>query len=33
MMFVMHFPLRGEASVRIEELREIAAHAFPNNKI
>jgi TDG/mug DNA glycosylase family protein len=32
MMFVMHFPLRGEASVRIEELREIAAYAFPNNK-
>jgi G:T/U-mismatch repair DNA glycosylase len=28
-MFVMHFPLRGEASVRIEELREIAAYAFP----
>ncbi len=28
-MFVMHFPLRGEASVRIYELKEIFSHAFP----
>lgn len=27
-MYVMHFPLRGEASVRIDELKEIAAYAF-----
>jgi double-stranded uracil-DNA glycosylase len=27
-MYVMHFPLRGEASVRIDELREIASYAF-----
>jgi double-stranded uracil-DNA glycosylase len=28
-MYVMHFPLRGEASIRVEELKEIAAYAFP----
>ena len=28
-MYVMHFPLRGEASVRIDELKEIASIAFP----
>ena len=28
-MYVMHFPLRGEASIRIDELREIATFAFP----
>ena len=28
-MYVMHFPLRGEASVRVEELKEIAVYAFP----
>ena len=27
-MYVMHFPLRGEASVRIDELKEIARYAF-----
>lgn len=27
-MYVMHFPLRGEASIRVDELREIAAIAF-----
>jgi len=27
-MYVMHFPLRGEASVRVKELEEIASCAF-----
>jgi len=27
-IFVMHFPLRGEAVVRINELKEIAVYAF-----
>ncbi len=27
-MFVMHFPLRGEASVRIDELKEVSSQAF-----
>lgn len=28
-IYVMHFPLRGEASIRVEELKEMAAYAFP----
>jgi len=31
-MYVMHFPLRGEASVRIEELREVASYAFASRR-
>jgi double-stranded uracil-DNA glycosylase len=31
-MYVMHFPLRGEASVRIDELKEIASFAFTGKK-
>ena len=27
-IYVMHFPLRGEASVRIDELKEVATYAF-----
>ena len=27
-IYVMHFPIRGEASVRVDELKEIAADAF-----
>lgn len=27
-IYVMHFPIRGEASVRIKELREVASFAF-----
>ena len=27
-MYVMHFPLRGEASIRVKELEEVASYAF-----
>jgi double-stranded uracil-DNA glycosylase len=27
-IYVMHFPIRGEAAIRIDELREIASYAF-----
>ena len=32
-IYVMHFPLRGEASIRVEELKEVAAYAFPPHTI
>lgn len=28
-IYVIHFPLRGEASIRVDELNEIADYAFP----
>lgn len=30
-VFVMHSPLRGEASIRIDDLKIVAAAAFPEN--
>jgi len=32
-IFVMHFPIRGEASVRVEELKEVAAYALDQPRL
>lgn len=32
-IYVMHFPIRGEASVRVNELKEVAAYAFPSRPV
>ncbi len=31
-IYVMHFPIRGEAAIRVEELKEVASYAFASQK-